>query len=98
MQIQELDPGTGSDHGSDATRKIVDRLKRVHGQLAAVIEAVENEAPCRDIVQQLSAASKAVDRAGFLVISPALRECLAHPDAAGAAQPEELEKLFLSLT
>lgn len=85
-------------HDAEAQRKIVNRLRRAQGQLAAVIAAVESDAPCRDVVQQLSAVSKALDRAGFLVISTALRECLTDPDATTAGpQAEELEKLFLSL-
>ena len=84
-------------HDPDARRKVVNRLKRAHGQLAAVIAAVESDAHCRDVVQQLSAVTKALDRAGFLVISTSLRECLESPDADGAVDQEELEKLFLSL-
>ncbi|MCR2812925.1 metal-sensitive transcriptional regulator [Microbacterium sp. zg.Y1090] len=84
-------------HDPDAQRKIVNRLRRAQGQLAAVISAVESDASCRDVVQQLSAVSKALDRAGFLVISTALKECLNDPDAEGGSNPEELEKLFLSL-
>ncbi|CAG7607170.1 metal-sensitive transcriptional regulator [Leucobacter soli] len=86
---------TALDHDPAAKRKIVNRLRRAHGQLAAVITAVEGDAHCRDVVQQLSAVSKAIDRAGFLVVSTALRECLANPD--DELDPEELEKLFLSL-
>ncbi|KAA6436398.1 metal-sensitive transcriptional regulator [Agrococcus sediminis] len=82
---------------AEAQRKIINRLRRAHGQLGAVIAAVEQEAHCRDIVQQLSAVSKAVDRAGFLVVSTALRECLTDPEGDDTAQVEELEKLFLSL-
>ena len=82
---------------SDAQRKILNRLRRAQGQLAAVITAVESEAHCRDVVQQLSAVSKALDRAGFLVVSTALKECLTDPDADAEAQADELEKLFLSL-
>ncbi|WP_144784032.1 metal-sensitive transcriptional regulator [Microbacterium sp. BH-3-3-3] len=84
-------------HDSEAKRKVVNRLRRAQGQLAAVIGAVEDDAHCRDVVQQLAAVSKALDRAGFLLISSALRECLADPDADGAAQSDELEKLFLTL-
>ncbi len=84
-------------HDPEAKRKVVNRLKRAHGQLASVIAAVESDAHCRDVVQQLSAASKALDRAGFLIISTALRDCLADPDAEGATTPDELERLFLSL-
>ncbi|QIM15820.1 metal-sensitive transcriptional regulator [Leucobacter insecticola] len=84
-------------HDPEAKRKIANRLRRAHGQLAAVISAVESDTHCRDIVQQLSAVSKALDRAGFLVISTALQQCLEDPQAEGAASPEELEKMFLSL-
>ena len=82
---------------SVANRKISNRLRRAHGQLAAVIAAVDQEAPCRDTVQQLAAVSKALDRAGFLLISSALTECLNHPESPGGNDPEELEKLFLTL-
>lgn len=88
---------TAPVHDAEAQRKIVNRLRRAQGQLAAVITAVEDGEPCRDVVQQLAAVSKALDRAGFLVISTALKECLADPDAEGVTQPEELERLFLSL-
>lgn len=84
-------------HDPEAVRKIANRLRRAHGQLAAVIAAVEGGEDCRAIVQQLSAVTKALDRAGFLVISTALRECLTDPDAEGSPSAEELEKLFLTL-
>lgn len=87
----------GLEHDPEAKRKIVNRLRRAHGQLAAVIAAIDDDAHCKDIVQQLAAVSKALDRAGFLVISSALRQCLTDQGAEGGAKPEELEKLFLSL-
>lgn len=90
------DLGTSS-HDKEAKRKVVNRLRRAHGQLAAVISAVEDDAHCRDIVNQLAAVTKALDRAGFLVISTALKECLTDPNGEDTANPDELEKLFLSL-
>ena len=81
----------------EAQRKIANRLRRARGQLDGVINAIESDAACREVVQQLSAVSKALDRAGFLVISTALRECLTDTDRNGAPDAEELEKLFLSL-
>jgi len=82
---------------AEAKRKISNRLRRAQGQLAAVIEAVEQDAHCRDVVQQLSAVSKALDRAGFLIISTALRECMSDPENPSEEKKDELEKLFLSL-
>ena len=84
-------------HDEAAQRKIVNRLRRAQGQLTAVTAAVETGAPCRDVVQQLAAVSKALDRAGFLVISTALKECLSDPDDDQALSADELEKLFLQL-
>lgn len=86
-------------------RRVVNRLKRARGQLTAVIDAMETGADCRDVVTQLAAVGKAIDRAGFVVISTAMRTCLV--DAKGGDEPgrdddpltlDELEKLFLSLT
>jgi len=86
----------GTTRDPEAKRKVVNRLRRAHGQLAAVINAVEEDAHCRDVVLQLAAVSKALDRAGFLLISSALQECLTDPDGESADR-DELEKLFLSL-
>lgn len=83
-------------HDAEAKRKVLNRLRRAYGQLGAVIGAVEDDAHCRDVVQQLSAVSKALDRAGFLVISTALKDCLTDPGDDTPNQ-EELERLFLSL-
>ncbi|NLT26318.1 MAG: metal-sensitive transcriptional regulator [Microbacteriaceae bacterium] len=79
-----------------ARRRIVNRLRRAQGQLNAVVNAVERGDGCRDVVTQLSAVSKALDRAGFAIIATSMRECLTDSDTAELT-PEELEKLFLSL-
>ena len=84
----------------DAQRKILHRLRRARGQLDAVISAVEQDKPCRDVVTQLSAVSSALDRAGFAIVSTAMKDCIADPDATRDEQgltTEELEKLFLKL-
>lgn len=86
---------TGLEKDPAAKKKIINRLRRAHGQLAAVIDAVEGDQHCEQIVQQLSAVSKAVDRAGFLVISSALQECLADDDFE-QEEVDKLEKLFTS--
>ena len=83
----------------DAQRKILNRLKRARGQLDAVIREVEGEGSCRDVVTQLSAVSTALDKAGFAVVSSAMKHCVAEPQTADGEDltVDELEKLFLSL-
>ena len=97
MNAERIHGGQSEESRAAANRKIVNRLRRAPGQLAAVIATGEEDAPCRNTVQQLAAVSKAVDRAGYLLIANALTECLSHPQPHGSDGPEELEKLFLTL-
>lgn len=81
----------------DAVRRsVLNRLKRAQGQLAAVIRAVEEGQHCRDVVTQIAATSKALDRAGVALVSNAMQECLAEPDAtAQEMTPGDFEKLLM---
>jgi len=76
---------------------IINRLKRAQGQIGAVIRMLEQERDCREVVPQLAAVSKALDRAGFAMVASSLRECSTHPEAHDARDLADLEKLFLSL-
>ncbi|MDX2025911.1 metal-sensitive transcriptional regulator [Microcella sp.] len=77
---------------------ITNRLRRAHGQLGAVLAMIDEGRDCRDIVTQLSAASSAIDRAGFAIIASALKECLRNGENGGdPVEVADLEKLFLSL-
>ncbi|AXO23661.1 transcriptional regulator [Mycobacterium avium] len=80
---------------------VLARLRRAHGQLGGVIAMIEQERSCKDVITQLAAVSRALDRAGFKIIASGLRECVVRPQDVSAGRPavsiEELEKLFLSL-
>ncbi len=75
---------------------IVMRLKRARGQLDGVINMIQEERSCSDVVTQLAAVSKALDRAGFKIVASGLQQCWEHGDDAPMTR-QELEKLFLSL-
>ena len=78
------------------TNDILLRLKRARGQLDGVITMIETGRSCTDVVTQLAAVSKALDRAGFKVVASGLQQCWERGDEAPMTQ-EQLEKLFLSL-
>jgi DNA-binding FrmR family transcriptional regulator len=80
----------------DAT-PILNRLRRAEGQLGGVIRMLEEGRDCQDVVTQLAAVSKALDRAGFAIVASGLRQCIADPDRAGTPDLAALEKLFLAL-
>ncbi len=84
----------------DPRRQVVNRLRRAQGQLGALITAVEDGGSCRDVVTQLAAVSRALDRAGFLIVASAMKNCVSDPDGVSEVDgvtSEELEKLFLTL-
>ncbi|GAC1488082.1 MAG: metal-sensitive transcriptional regulator [Pseudarthrobacter sp.] len=74
---------------------VINRLKRAQGQLAAVTRMLEEGRDCKDIVTQLAAVSKALDRAGFAIIATGLEQCITREDTS--MNKKDLEKLFLSL-
>jgi DNA-binding FrmR family transcriptional regulator len=78
----------------DDRAAVLNRLRRAHGQLSAVIAMVEDGRDCRDIVTQLAAVSRALDRAGFKIVASNMRQCLA---GESPLSTEELERLFLAL-
>ncbi|MEU1226099.1 MULTISPECIES: metal-sensitive transcriptional regulator [Streptomyces] len=78
-------------------RPVLNRLRRAQGQLAAVISMVESGRDCKDVVTQLAAVSRALDRAGFKIVASGMRQCLDDDSDTPPMTQEELEKLFLAL-
>ncbi|MFD4586051.1 metal-sensitive transcriptional regulator [Streptomyces sp. NPDC087659] len=84
-------------------KAVLNRLRRAQGQISGVIRMIEEGRDCEEVVTQLAAASRALDRAGFAIIATGLQQCLT--DIEGGRRSEEdrdemrgrLEKLFLSL-
>jgi DNA-binding FrmR family transcriptional regulator len=54
---------------------------------------------CRDIVMQLSAATKALEQVGFKILAAGLTYCVAHPvEAAEEGYAlEEVQRMFMRL-
>lgn len=75
---------------------VVKRLNRAQGQIGGIVRMIEEGRDCKDVVTQLAAVAKALDRAGFAVIASGLRDCLANPDGP-VMDVAEMERLFLSL-
>ena len=96
----------GSDHvappphtltDADALRAVRTRLRRAQGQIGGVLGMLEEGRSCEDVVTQLAAVNKAVDKAAFMLIAAALRECLQEDDLDAEAVADQLQKLFLTM-
>ncbi len=86
----ELDP--------EDVKPAILRLKRASGQLNAVIRMLEEGRECSQVIMQLAAVSKAIDRAGYSIIARGMQACLAADPTGESLDSEQLEKLFLSLS
>ncbi|MGC9541338.1 metal-sensitive transcriptional regulator [Streptomyces sp. UG1] len=87
-------------------KAVLNRLRRAQGQISGVIRMIEEGRDCEDVVTQLAAASRALDRAGFAIIATGLQQCVTDIESGRkngadgedpAAMRARLEKLFLSL-
>ena len=92
--------GVAVDVDSQTMADVIKRLRRAQGQVGGVIKMIEEGRDCADVVTQLAAASRALDRAGFKIIATGLKQCALQEqegnDAAGNDRAQ-LERLFLSL-
>lgn len=85
------------DEVVDDVRK---RLRRIAGQVQGIERMLGDGRECRDVVTQLAAVSKAVDRAGFKLVAAGLTYCIEHPEEAEeAGYPlPTVERMFMHLT
>ena len=75
------------------------RLRRAEGQVHTVETMLSEGRECRDIVTQLSAATKALEQVGFRLIASGLAYCVEHPEEAEASgyPLDEVQRLFTKL-
>ncbi|MFF6775820.1 metal-sensitive transcriptional regulator [Streptomyces sp. NPDC012637] len=84
-------------------KAVLNRLRRAQGQISGVIRMIEEGRDCEEVVTQLAAASRALDRAGFAIIATGLQQCLTDVENGRRSGEDteqmraRLEKLFLSL-
>lgn len=76
---------------------VINRLKRAQGQLSGVVRMLEEGRECEDVVMQLAAVSRALDRAGFAVVASGLKRCMDQEGDAAELDTAKMERLFLSL-
>ncbi|MFS1511282.1 metal-sensitive transcriptional regulator [Chengkuizengella sp. SCS-71B] len=67
------------EYGEDVKR----RLKRLEGQVRGVLNMMEEEKPCKDVVSQLSAVRSAADKAIAYVVAVNLENCILEEQEKG---------------
>lgn len=78
-------------------RAVINRAKRAHGHLGKVIAMMEAGTECEDVLTQLTAVLKALERTGFAIVATGLQQCLSAGDGLDSVDVKKMEKLFLGL-
>jgi DNA-binding FrmR family transcriptional regulator len=75
------------------------RLRRVEGQVRGIQTMLTERRECADVVTQISAATRALEQAGFRLVASGLTYCLAHPDEAAASgyDLDRVEKMLMRI-
>lgn len=81
----------------DVLQDVVKRLRRAQGQVGGLVQMIEDGRDCKDVIIQLAAVSRALDRAGFKLIASGLEQCVSDDSEQAKADMAQLEKLFLTL-
>jgi CsoR family transcriptional regulator, copper-sensing transcriptional repressor len=84
----------------DVREDVLLRLRKVEGQVRGLQRMIERGEDCTDVVHQLSAVRKALDKVGFLILSHRMRECVESKghEPGTQADMDEAMRLFLSLS
>ena len=83
----------------ETVAELLKRLRRAEGQVRGVQQMLVDGRDCRDVVTQLSAATRALEQTGFVLVAAGLTWCLSDPERAAAEgyRLEDVQKMFLKL-
>ena len=76
---------------------VVKRLRRAQGQIGGILRMIEEGRDCEEIVTQVAAVSRALDRAGVAIVSTGLKQCLLESGGIDTVDTAKMQRLFLSL-
>jgi DNA-binding FrmR family transcriptional regulator len=77
---------------------VVNRVKRAQGQLAGVLRMIEEDRALDDVLNQLKAVTRALERAGFAMVTQDLRRQVARGEEITEADLDAYERHVLSLS
>ena len=77
---------------SDNQKQIINRLRRVEGQLRSIQKMIAEEKDCVNIVTQLSAVRSGIDRTMGIIVAENLKQCFEHPNDNPEEQLEKMEQ------
>jgi CsoR family transcriptional regulator, copper-sensing transcriptional repressor len=85
---------------ADCKGDVLIRLRKIEGQIRGLHKMIEQDKECTEVVHQLSAARKALDKVGFIILTHQMQDCLQKSKENGESEKamEEAMALFLTLS
>lgn len=74
------------------TAQMKNRMKRIEGQVKALLRMMEEEKDCREVVTQMSAVRSAIDRTAALIVSTNLEHCIRNEKEKGESAEEMIQE------
>ncbi|KYD07892.1 metal-sensitive transcriptional regulator [Heyndrickxia sporothermodurans] len=81
----------------DYNDQMKNRVKRIEGQLRGILNMMEDNKDCKEVITQLSATRSAIDRTIGVIVSSNLVECVRAANESGEKDPEQLVKEAVNL-
>lgn len=81
----------------DYNTQVMNRMKRLEGQIRGILRMMEEGRDCKDVITQLSASRSAIDRTIGVIVSANLIECMQRSEEDGQGTPDELVKEAVNL-
>lgn len=86
--------GSDDERGySTEKQQLLNRLRRIEGQVRGVQRMVAEDAWCPDVLSQIAAAGAALDKAALILVEGHVGHCM----AGGSADPEQREQMTAEL-
>ncbi len=82
---------------NNAKDKLINRLRRIEGQVRGVQSMVSDERNCRDILQQLSAIRSAVQGVSLLLMEDYMSDCFVNLEEKTTQERDELLKDIIKI-
>lgn len=81
---------------SEEKQKMINRLKRVEGQVRGIQKMIEDDRYCVDVLIQLSATQAAIKKVGYSLLERHTKTCVAGAikEGGGDGHIDELLKVF----
>ena len=85
-----------SDYRADHQKDVVNRLRRIEGQVRGLVEMIQAGRSCEDVATQMSAARKAMDKTFYRLMACSVMEAVydAKTDAQAIVEVQRTARIL----